>query len=389
LARICMVLNNFELPFGGPELQAQKVAAALMARGHQVFIIAKGSGKAPAQEVLNELKVIRLNRRGLASVELFWQLFKYKKDFDIIHVHGVGRLASVAIRFAKRFHKKVFIKVTTAGHIIKQSNSRIKAIAQKIMPFREQKLKLLQQADGVIAISNEIRNELEHNGFAKKSIYDIPNGVDTSIYHPVCSEAKSSLRSKLGLPIDRQIFVYTGKLTRRKGIDTLLAAWCKTTHAKATGMLVMLGSGQGQQDNMEAYIQASVKKYCLEDSVLTLGDVANVVDYLQAADIFVFPSRREGLPNSLLEAMACGLLCVASDIGGNSDLIVSGKNGFLVSVEDGDEWVRNIENAMLAVDDSLAEAAASRIRDHYDLTVTVGSLEKMFNNQTKKLNDSG
>lgn len=374
-----MILNNFELPFGGPELQAQKVAAALMARGHQIFVIAKGSGTAPEQEVLNELRIIRLNRRGLASVELYWQLFKYQSDFDVIHVHGVGRLASVAIRFAKRFQKKVFIKVTTAGHVIKQPNSRIKALLQKIMPFREQKLKLLQQADGVIAISNEIRHELEHNGFAKKSIYDIPNGVDTAIYHPVCSEIKSSLRSKLGLPIDRRIFVYTGKLTRRKGIDTLLATWCKTTHAKRAGMLVILGSGQGQQDNMEAYIQESVKEYCLEDSLITLGDVDNVADYLQAADIFVFPSRREGLPNSLLEAMACGLLCVASDIGGNRDLISSGENGFLVSVEDVDRWCEQIENAAVSVDDALKEAAASTVRDNYDLTITVDRLAKLFN----------
>ncbi|CQR70556.1 Putative teichuronic acid biosynthesis glycosyltransferase TuaC [Sporomusa ovata DSM 2662] len=379
MARICMVLNNFELPFGGPELQAQKVAAALMARGHQIFIIAKGSGKAPKQEVVNELRIIRLNRRGLASVELFWQLFNYKSDFDIIHVHGVGRLASVAIRFAKWFHKKVFIKVTTAGHVIKQSNSRIKALAQKIMPFREQKLKLLQQADGVIAISNEIRNELEYNGFAKQSIYNIPNGVDTAIYHPVCSETKSSLRSKLRLPIDKRIFVYTGKLTRRKGIDTLLATWCKTTHAKTAGMLVMIGSGQGQQDNMEACIQESVKKYCLEDSVLTLGNVDNVADYLQAADIFVFPSRREGLPNSLLEAMACGLLCVASDIGGNRDLIVSGKNGFLVPVEDVVQWCDQIESAADNVESCLMEAAATTISDNYDLRVTVDRLEKLFN----------
>jgi len=379
MARICMVLNNFELPFGGPELQAQKVAAALMGRGHRVFIIAKGSGKAPVQETLGELNIVRLNKRGLASVELFWQLFKYRNDFDVIHVHGVGRLASVAVRFAKQFQKKVFIKVTTMGHVFKKPQSKIKELLQKALPFRQQKLKLLQKADGMIAISSEIRTELKNNGFPLPSIYDIPNGVDTARYHPVDLGNRNQLRIKLGLPVDKRVFVYTGKLTRRKGIDTLMAAWCKTSQAKTAGQLVMLGSGHGQQDSLEAYIQTTIKEHGLEQSVVTLGDVANVDEYLQAADVFVFPSRREGLPNSLLEAMACGLLCIASDIGGNSDLIASGKNGYLVPVEAVDQWSKQLENAAVSVDISLQEMAASTVRDNYDLTVTVDRLEKLFN----------
>lgn len=373
-----MVLNNFEQPFGGPELQAQKVAASLMARGHSVFIIAKGSGQAPVQEVLNGLKIVRLNRRGLASVDLFLQLYKYRNDFDVIHVHGVGRLASVSINFGKYFQKKVFIKVTTAGHVIKEPASGIKEFMQKILPFRERKLKLLQQADGVISISSEIRNELEKNGFSKKHIYDIPNGIDTLKYYPASSEDKIKLRNTLGLPVDKRIFIYTGKLTRRKGLDTLLAAWCQSSPAKENGLLVMLGSGRGQGDSLESYISHSIKENSLEQSVVVLGDVDNVFDYLRASDVFVFPSRREGLPNSLLEAMACGLLCIASDIGGNNDLIISGKNGFLLPVEEVSEWEKQIESAIITLDDSLMESAASMIKDKYDLRVTVDKLERLF-----------
>ncbi|HWR06365.1 glycosyltransferase family 4 protein [Sporomusa sp.] len=377
MARICMILNNFEQPFGGPELQAQKVAALLMARGHGVFIIAKGSGKAPAHEVLDKLQIIRLNVSGLASLELFMQLFKYKNDYDVIHVHGVGRLASVAINFGKHFNKKVFIKVTTAGHVIKKPASRFKELMQKVLLFRERKLKLLQQANGVIAISSEIRQELENNGFSEKSIYDIPNGVDTSHFYPASQEEKVRLRNQLGLPVDKQIFIYTGKLTRRKGIDTLITAWCKSL-AQEKGMLVMLGSGKGQGDSLETYIHTRIKAESLNHSVLTPGDVDNVADYLRAADVFVFPSRREGLPNSLIEAMACSLLCIASDIGGNKDLIIPGCNGFLLPVEDVDEWSRQINNASVAIDNNLSEAAVSLISDKYDLRITVNRLERLF-----------
>lgn len=384
MAGICMILNNFELPFGGPELQAQKVAAALMVRGHHVFIIAKGSGKECRREVLGNLKIVRLNKRGLASVELFWQLFKYRNDFDVMHVHGVGRLSSVAIRFAKLFKKQVFIKVTTAGHLFKIPKSKIKELMQKALPFRQQKVNLLKKADGMIAISSELKNELKNNGFPDQVIHDIPNGVDTSRYHPVNLADKNNLRIKLGLPVDNRIFVYTGKLTRRKGLDTLLTAWRQTSQAKTTGLLVLLGSGQGQQDSLEAYIQNTIKEHGLEQSVVTLGDVDNVSEYLQAADVFVFPSRLEGLPNSLLEAMACGLLCVASDIGGNNDIILSGKNGFLVPVEDVDQWSKQLETVVVNVESKLLEAAAATIRDNYDLIVTVDRLEKLFKKKCGK-----
>ncbi|WP_176215360.1 glycosyltransferase family 4 protein [Sporomusa malonica] len=378
-----MVLNNFEQPFGGPELQAQKVAASLMARGHSVLIIAKGSGKAPAHEVLNGLKIVRLNRRGLASVDLLLQLYKYRNDFNVIHVHGVGRLASMSINFGKYFQKKVFIKVTTTGHVLKQPASRIKELMQKLLPFRERKLKLLQQADGVISISSEIRKELEKNGFSKNYIYDIPNGIDTLKYYPASSEDKIKLRNILGLPVDKRIFIFTGKLTRLKGLDTLLAAWSKSAYTKENGLLVMLGSGQGQKDSLESYISNSIKVNSLEQSVVVLGDVDNVFDYLRATDVFVFPSRREGLPNSLLEAMACGLLCIASDIAGNNDLIISGESGFLLPVEDVSEWAKQIESAIDTLDGRLMESAANMIKDNYDLRVTVDKLERLLNNGVK------
>ena len=92
-----MLLNNFEPPFGGPELQALNISKKLIGCGHEILFISKGSGQAPEYEVVEGIPVYRLNKRGLASVEAIYQLWKLRDEFDIIHVHGVGRLASVAI----------------------------------------------------------------------------------------------------------------------------------------------------------------------------------------------------------------------------------------------------------------------------------------------------
>ncbi len=378
MARVCMVLNNYEPPFGGPELQARKIALRLIERGHSIIFVARGNGKAPAYEQEGGLAIYRLNHPGFASLEALWRLYRLRDQYDILHVHGVGRLASVALQIGKKYGKKVYLKVTTAGHIVKPAAPGLAGILKQLSPFPKRKLRQLQQVDKWIAISSEIIQELKNNGFGANKIVRIPNGVDTAVYHPVLSNEKAELRRQLNLPLDKKIFIFSGKITRRKGIDTLITAWAQTKEAKQQGLLLLVGSGQGQSDNLEDYLTEVIAKGEFADSVIRTGEVGNPVQYLAAADIFVFPSRREGLPNSLLEAMACGLLCIASDIGGNNDLITDGYNGYLVPANRIEQWSSMFDNAVRKPDSSLPQAAAATIRENYNLERTVDSLERLF-----------
>jgi glycosyltransferase involved in cell wall biosynthesis len=174
-----MLLNNFEPPFGGPELQAIAIASRLMEREHQVMLVAKGTGNAPQSEQINGISVYRLNRKGCSSIEAWFQLLKLKDQFDIIHVHGVGRLASIAIYFARKHGKKVYVKVTTAGHIVKEVKPGVLGMLKNLSPFRGKKVALLKKADGMIGMSDELLAEMEKHGFLTEKIFYIPNGVDT------------------------------------------------------------------------------------------------------------------------------------------------------------------------------------------------------------------
>lgn len=377
MLRICMVLHHCEEPFGGPELQALRLAKKFIADGHKVIVIAKGSGHYPKFEIIMDVPVYRLNHRGLASIEVYFSLFKLRNLFDIIHVHGTGRLATASIAFAKHFHKKVFVKVVANLGVINRKKVLSKVSPEKLHNFRFNKINALKTADGVIAITHDIVEDLLTLGFVKDKIAYIPNGVDMNLFYPTSLVEKQTLRKRLNLPIDKRVVVFTGKITKRKGIDVLLEAW-RNSDIKDKAVLVVIGSGMGQKDSIEENAHNFVKEYNLNDSVSFLGAKDNVNEYLKASDIFVFPSRWEGLPNSLLEAMSTGLLCVASNIEGVDELIIPEKTGILTKVGDSNALGKALELACQHYSGELGINAALFIKQNFSIETTKQKLEELF-----------
>ncbi|SDF72908.1 glycosyltransferase family 4 protein [Sporolituus thermophilus] len=379
MARICMIFNSFELPNpGGPSLQAYRVSQELKKRGHQIIFVAKGTGRSPAFEMVDGIPLYRLNLKGLASFQLLYRLWHLKNEFDILHVHGVGRLATMAITFARNFGKRVYVKYTIAGALMKPPQPGVKGWFKRISPFPKLRLEKHKQADGMIAISGETYNELINYGFPRDRISFIPNGVDTELFRPVGLMEKQQLRRKLGLPENKMIFIFTGKITRRKGVDTLLCAWQSLPQIQEKAVLVLVGDGKGQADNLEAWLDKFIQTNKLAGSVIWPGVVANVPDYLAAADCFLFPSWREGLPNSLLEAMSAGLVCFASNIGGNTDVIIPGKTGILLPPGDVGAWADAIAQAVNDPHPALGTAARRYICENYSIIGTANKLEKLY-----------
>src|SRR5262249_36402224 len=132
--------------------------------------------------------------------------------------------------------------------------------------------------------------------------------------------------------------------------------------------LVLVGDGPDR-----AALEAQAVALGIEERVHFTGAVADPAEYLRAADAFVLPSVAEGMSNSLLEAMATGLPCLASDIGGNTDLIESERTGLLVPPSDWNAWrgalTRVVEDRHLAR--RLGDAARARIDAEFSLTVVV------------------
>jgi glycosyltransferase involved in cell wall biosynthesis len=174
--------------------------------------------------------------------------------------------------------------------------------------------------DAWVAVSDEIVEGLKGDGMEPSRIHRIPNGVDTARFRPLASEVRAGIRRRLGWPPDAQVAAFSGRLVASKGLMPFLEAW-RSASRPAGALLALLGDGP-ERGALEAVAG-------MDPSVRILGSRDDVEKVLGAADLFVFPSRREGMPNAVLEAMACGLPVAAFRIGGVEDLVTDGVEGVL------------------------------------------------------------
>ncbi len=160
----------------------------------------------------------------------------------------------------------------------------------------------MQQGDYVVCCSNSLKDMYAR--LLTKQLYVIQNGVDTYKYQPPASlEAKLQRRAELGLRPESMIFLVAGPLIKRKDPLTIIEAF---NQAKVAGKAVLVFMGDG---NLMAQCRRAAGA-----SILFPGQVPNVPDYMQAADVYVSAAESEGLPNAVLEAGSCGLSMILSDI---------------------------------------------------------------------------
>ena len=171
-------------------------------------------------------------------------------------------------------------------------------------------------------------------GVAADLIRYLPNGVDTARFRP---GDRRAARQRLGMEVDRPRVVFVGRLDPVKALPSLLRAWRTVVEKEPRALLDLVGDG-----DLQSELQTMARTLGLDRSVLFHGRREDVLPYLQAADCFVLPSSSEGLSNTLLEAMAAGLPVVATRVSGSEDIVVSGRNGFLVSPGDQDDLSRQI-----------------------------------------------
>jgi glycosyltransferase involved in cell wall biosynthesis len=158
----------------------------------------------------------------------------------------------------------------------------------------------------------------------------ISNGVDTALFFPANGERKSLLREKLNLPLSATIAIFTGRLVSYKGLPLLLEVWNEIRRSHQNAKLLLAGSGGLDIHNCEAQLRAYVNAAGLGNDVFFLGPVQNIPEYLQAADLFVFPTENDAFPSSLIEAMACGLPVVTTPVGAIKTIVAHQETGLMV-----------------------------------------------------------
>ena len=199
--------------------------------------------------------------------------------------------------------------------------------------------------DAVIAVSSDARDQMMQHGI--KSPYGVDvilNGVDVTRFGR--SDATATAMSTL---------VHVGRLDRIKGQDVLIAALPLIRRVVPSVRLVVVGDGPSR-----ASLEAQARALDVSDIVDFIGAVDDVRPWLQSANVFVLPSRSEGISIALLEAMACELAVVATDVGGNREVVRSEDVGRLVPSEDPAALAAAINEMLLAPERARAMGARGR-----------------------------
>lgn len=320
--RVLMCSSLFHPFIGGSERQAQGLARALVRRGHAVSVLTQRFPHLPAAEVVDGIPISR-SIRALGVGPLYrltyllssmLSLLRQRHRYQIVHVHHLYLDAFAAGLVGRALRTPVLAKVACGGDV--GDLARLKRTLLHPLFFAA-----ARRLDRVVAISGQIYGELLDHGFAPERIARIPNAVDTDRHQPPADRAAA----KRALGLAGRLVTFAGRLDPQKGLTTLLEAWERVAVEDRKATLLLLGKGP-----QEAGLRALAERLRITARVRFAGEQGDIRPYLEASDIFVLPSVAEGMSNGLLEAMATGLPCVATGVGGSADLLTEGVNGLLV-----------------------------------------------------------
>lgn len=239
-------------------------------------------------------------------------MFQIKKLKNVLIKERVTLIHSYGIR--PDFMSYIVSKQLNMHHIITLRNypkedilTRMDFIKGYVALYTH--LYILKNSNYVVCCSKTIMNKMKRD-YPKHKFYCIQNGVDLNRFYTITSKEQEILRRKLQLPTDKTIFISTGSFIVRKRIPELIAGFQRAN--RDNSILVLLGTGELYDELKEKY---------QSKSVIFLGKKVNVSDYLQCADFFVSTSESEGLPNGALEALACGVNVLLSNIGQHMEIL--------------------------------------------------------------------
>ena len=280
--------------------------------------------------------------RGIIPHHIDFQRFPFKssnfksikslqriiEDNDISLVHCHTPVGGVIARLAAKKYRKQGCKVIYTVHGLQFYKGAPKKDWLIYYPIEKY---LSKYADAIVTINTEDYT-LVSRRFLNKKTYYIPGvGVDLSKFSS--EKANVSIKRKeLGLSEKDIILFSVGELNTNKNHQIIIEAMSKIYNKN----LKYFVAGKGP---LEATLQQEIHESGLDDRVKLLGFRTDIKDLLKSADVFVLPSKREGLSVALMEAMASGLPIICSKIRGNTDLIDDGKGGYLCDVNDINTYV--------------------------------------------------
>ncbi len=289
-----------------------------------------------AEEAAEVAAVTRLDLVRPADVLALRRLVRAS---DVVHLNlafpsGKYQLAAVAVTALAR------TPLVVTHHIVLPVSGRWRAFERRL---------------GQVGVAHIIGSEMQRAGlvdwfgYPPDRLIKIPNGVDTSVFRAPASPPEN--------PHDPWL-ITVARLSPQKGYEVLLEAMSEVSRQTPAARLRIVGDGELRDEIVQRVRSLGLEEKVLMDGAMSQRDVA---DRLAAADVFVLASRYEGSPHALVEAMACGLACVATDVSGVRDFISDPALGRVVPVGDAPALAAAIQE--LLADPPLRDRVGARARE--------------------------
>jgi glycosyltransferase involved in cell wall biosynthesis/2-polyprenyl-3-methyl-5-hydroxy-6-metoxy-1,4-benzoquinol methylase len=365
---VCMLVTNIDAPTGGVQRNSRLLLQEFNGRGLRTFVCTRNYYGRPKNETVNGTSYHRSPVLGkLMAVngviylfDTFAWLIKNKKKYDVIHcqqVFGPTMVAAVASYF---IGKPILTRITLSG-------KTGEAAAIREMPVAWIRLRLIRRVSKWIALTREMAGELKNLGIADEKIRIIYNATEMPDCAAYDSGTKHAMRTKIGIGGEK-IGVFAGRLSKEKGLNTLIDAWGVVVQKHNNARLLLLGEG-GEFRNVESELREQADRLGLADKIDFLGHVDNAKEYILASDAFVLPTTTEGMSNALVEAFASGAAIVATDIPANREICEADVNSLLVPVGKVRELADAIDRLFSSADLSEKLGRAARHRAERDLSI--------------------
>lgn len=348
---------------GGSESMIQRIAPKLKERGYRVRVLAfKSWGVVSKNLIKMDIECISLFGKGRFDFRVIWRYFLYLLRFP----------PDIIIAFLYR----VYLPTRILSWILGLPNiSSVRDVQEWMNPLQRFLDRITAPLSLVIYACSEAVSEflIKRVGISEKNIVTILNGIDVNEYKINVNRSKK-LRD-LGLEVDKMVVGTVSRLHEpKKGIKYLLEA-SSLLQREIDFHLLIVGEGKDEQHLKEMAKEIGV-------NVTFLGERHDVPELLQVMDVFVLSSLYEGLPVSLLEAMASSLPVVVTRVGGMPEVVVDGKTGFIVEPGRTEELRMRIEQLLLNKDirTKLGKNGFLRVKKEFSLDRTVNGIEQLWKN---------
>ncbi|MFZ3321580.1 MAG: glycosyltransferase family 4 protein [Usitatibacter sp.] len=362
---LAILHTESSLGWGGQEIRVLTEAAGVARLGHEVLLAAPAQSRIFAEAARYGVKAraVPISRKGARGVLALRQLLA-RHAFDVINTHSSTDTWLAALARAT---------LASAPPIV-----RTRHISAPLPRNRATRWLYASATARIVTTGEKLRKQvIAETGVEAPRVVSIPTGIDLGRFQP---GDRNAARAASGLPREVPIVGIVATLRSWKGHRYLFGAFAAMKRAEA--LLVVVGEGP-QRESLEAY----ARELGIASQVRFAGNQADVAPWMQSFDVFCLPSyANEGVPQALMQAMACGLPVVTTPVGSIEEIVEAGVTGMIVPPRDAGRLRGEIET--LLDDDakraSLGERASAAARERFGESLMVERMLRVFSEAAKR-----